>query len=92
MTPLDQLRQIFNDASLSQLLIASKQSVLSAREATDLQLELETAWLKNSVGPELVFHYLMLDRSRNGIFSNPEFSSWARYLIEIVAKIPRQTL
>lgn len=76
---IDQLCQTFDDQSLSLLLLASKQSEETAAQASGLQFELEKVWLDKGISPELVFKYLLLDRTPTGLLDNPELTAWMRY-------------
>lgn len=79
-TLFKELYHTVDDARLSLLLIAAKQSTKTKALATDLQTQLRNVWLNKKVDPKVVFTYLRLNKSpKKGLLDQPEMKVWMRY-------------
>ncbi|KAL7684694.1 hypothetical protein Plhal304r1_c034g0106421 [Plasmopara halstedii] len=75
----DYLYQTIEDAHLSSLLIAAKQSPETVELATKIQNQLRQKWLEILVPPNLVFQHYKLDTNPTHLLDRPETKLWVRY-------------
>lgn len=79
-TLFQRLYLTFDDASLTSLLLAGKQSQETATLATELQRELRRKWLDLGVKPEVIFTHLKLDKNPFDLLDQPGMQVWMQYV------------
>ncbi|OWZ01365.1 Avirulence (Avh) protein [Phytophthora megakarya] len=80
----------YDDDVLHKMIQAAK-NVPSTRDlATKLKTEQMEHWVKVGKDPDDVFHLFKLDKTGDKLFSNPEFTAWAKYVDDFNTKHPEE--
>ncbi|KAE9359091.1 hypothetical protein PR003_g953 [Phytophthora rubi] len=78
----------YGDAALYKMIEEAAKFAGTKDLATKLQKELMQHWIATAKSPDDVFHAMNLDKAKQNILSNPEFTAWAKYVDDFNAKYP----
>ncbi|KAE9210225.1 hypothetical protein PF002_g18884 [Phytophthora fragariae] len=81
----------YGNAALYKMIEEAGETLRTKELATKLQKELIEYWIVTAKAPDDVFHAMGLDKVKHNILSNPEFTTWAKYVDDFNAKYPEKS-
>ncbi|POM68823.1 Hypothetical protein PHPALM_14961, partial [Phytophthora palmivora] len=90
ISAISTLTTLYGDDALFKMIEAAKKVPSTETLATKLQTELMQHWVTTRKDPDDIFRLFNLDKVGKNIISNPQFTSWVKYVDDLNAKHPEE--